>query len=190
MPVLMKRQGSVMAGGSTAGWGLPVRIMHGIGLVLVLVLIIHGWLMTIMVSAGDRLAHVAWHASFGYVVLLLTAARMAWRGFCEAPPAPQGSEKWERNLAALSHMGLYLLTLGTSVQGWALAGTFEQPLDARLLGIIPMPMIMSGTELHDPLVEMHTLFAWMLAVLVLLHIVAVGYHLVYKKDGLLKRIFW
>ena len=172
-----------------ARWGLPVRIMHGAGLVLVLILIVHGWSITLMAAGDARLNHIAWHASFGYAVLVLTVLRMIWRGSSEAPPPPADSTKSERNLAALGHMGLYLLTLGTSVQGWALAGTFEQPLNAKLLGVIPMPMIMSGNDLHETLVGMHTLFAWMLAALVLLHIVAVGYHQFHKKDRLLKRMF-
>lgn len=175
---------------SVARWGLPVRLMHGAGLVLILILIVHGWWITLMAVGDARLNHIAWHASFGYAVLVLTVLRMSWRGLCEAPPPPAGSLKWERNLAALGHMGLYLLTLGTSVQGWALAGTFEPALDARLLGVIPMPMIMSGDDLHDTLVGMHTRFAWMLAALVVLHTIAAGYHQFHKKDGLLQRIFW
>jgi cytochrome b561 len=175
---------------STAQWGLPVRIMHAAGLVLIFILIGHGWWITWLAAGDERLAHIVWHASFGYAVLVLTVLRMAWRGNAEAPPPPAGSLKWERNLAALGHMGLYLLTLGTSVQGWALAGTFADPLNARLLGIIPMPMIMSGTSLHDPLLEMHSLFAWLLVGLVLLHIMAVVYHQYHKRDGLLQRMFW
>jgi cytochrome b561 len=172
------------------GWGLPARIMHAIGILLMFVLILHGWWMTLMVADDNQFAHLVWHGSFGYTMLLLVALRIAWRGVRVAPPLPQGTLKWERNFAALSQIGIYFLTLGMAIQGWTLAGTFEQPLEARLLGVIPMPMIMSGTELHDPLAGMHSRFAWMLAALILLHITVMGYHHFHKKDKMLQRMFW
>ncbi len=164
--------------------------MHGIGIVLILILILHGWWMTEFAPREGQQDQYAWHASFGYAVLLLTALRLAWRGIAAAPEPPAGASRSERNLAWLGHMGLYLLTMGTAVQGWMLAGTFSTPLDARLLGVIPMPMIMSGQSLHEPLVNIHTLFAWVLASLVLIHILAAVYHQFFKKDGLFRRMFW
>jgi len=174
----------------TRRWALPARIMHAIGIFLMFALILHGWWMTVMVADDKQFAHLVWHGSFGYSMLLLVVLRLAWRGNTVAPPLPPETLKWERNLAALSQIGIYFLTLGMAFQGWALAGTFDQSLDARLLGLIPMPMIMSGTELHAPLVEMHSRFAWMLAGLVLIHIMAAGYHHFHKKDKLLARMFW
>lgn len=182
MPTLLKN--------SPDRWGLVARFMHSVGILLVFTLVFHGWWMTEFVLRENRFAHYGWHASFGYAVLLLTALRLAWRAHVPPPQPPEGATKSERNLAWLGHMALYLLTLGTAVQGWALAGTFNPPLDARLLGVIPMPMIMSGASMHEPLVEMHTLFAWLLAILVLLHIIAAGYHQFHKKDGLFRRMFW
>ncbi len=164
--------------------------MHGIGIVLILILILHGWWMTEFAPREGQQDQYAWHASFGYAVLLLTALRLAWRGIAAAPEPPAGASRSERNLAWLGHMGLYLFTMGTAMQGWMLAGTFSTPLDARLLGVIPMPMIMSGQSLHEPLVNIHTLFAWLLASLVLIHILAAVYHQFFKKDGLFRRMFW
>lgn len=171
-------------------WGWPARLMHGLGLLLIFILIIHGWWMTEFAPRESRFDQYAWHASFGYAVLLLTVLRMAWRAVYPAPQAPVKSEKWERNLAALGHIGLYVFMLCAAVLGWALAGTFSQPLDAKLLGIIPMPMIMSGSALHERLEEMHELFSWILAALVVFHILAAGYHQFYKKDRLMQRMFW
>lgn len=170
-------------------WGFPVRLMHAIGMVLIFILIIHGWWMTEFPPRESRFAHYGWHASFGYAVLLLTAIRLVWRGNVKSPEPPKGALKWERNLAWLGHMGLYFFTIVAALQGWALAGTFSSPLDAKLLGVIPMPMIMSDTELHEVMEELHGTFAWTLAILVLFHIAAVGYHQLYKKDQLLKRMF-
>jgi cytochrome b561 len=175
---------------SDDSWGWPVRVMHGVGLVLIFILIIHGWWMTEFAPREIRFEQYAWHASFGYAVLLLTAIRLAWRALYKAPGPPAGSVRWERNLASLGHIGLYVFTLCSAGLGWALAGTFSQPLDAKLLGFIPMPMIMSGSALHETLEETHEFFSWLLAALVLFHIIAAGYHQFYKKDSLLQRMFF
>jgi len=178
-----------MLGNRSDAWGLPMRIMHSIGMVLVLILIVHGWWMTEFAPREIRFNQYAWHASFGYALLLLTALRVTWRGLYNSPQPPVESLKWERNLAALGHIALYIFMLCCAILGWALAGTFSQPLDAKLLGFIPVPMIMSGNELHGLLEENHGLFAWALAGLVVLHLIATAYHQFYKKDKLLQRMF-
>jgi len=171
-------------------WVFPMRLMHGIGMGLVLILIIHGWWMTEFAPREARFGQYAWHASFGYALLLVTALRITWRGLYKAPEPPADSLKWERNLAALGHMALYAFMLSCAILGWALAGTFSQPLEAKLLGFIPVPMIMSGDEIHGLLEEKHAFFAWTLAALVILHLLATAYHQLYKKDKLLQRMFF
>ncbi len=178
-----------MLGNRSDAWGLPIRVMHGIGMGLVLILIIHGWWMTEFAPRESRFNQYAWHGSFGYTLLLLTALRLMWRGLYQAPQPPAESLKWERNLAALGHMALYGFMLCCAILGWALAGTYSQALDAKLLGVIPVPMIMSGDEIHGFLEDKHAFFAWTLATLVVLHLIATAYHQFYKKDGLLRRMF-
>jgi len=170
-------------------WGLAARLMHGLGMILVFALVIHGWWMTEFLAGESRFPHYQWHGSMGYTVMLLTVIRLVWRGNVSSPEPPEGALRWERNLAWLGHMGLYLFTLVAALQGWALAGTFSQPLEAKLLGIIPMPMIMSGSELHEVMEELHGNFAWTLAILVALHIIAACYHQFYKKDHVIRRMF-
>ena len=44
-----------MLGNRSDAWGLPMRVMHGIGMGLVLILIIHGWWMTEFAATGEPL---------------------------------------------------------------------------------------------------------------------------------------
>ena len=77
-----------MLNNSPDRWGLAARLMHGIGVVLIFILVIHGWWMTELATPGGRLNHYTWHASFGYAVLLLTTLRLAWRSQTAAPQPP------------------------------------------------------------------------------------------------------
>lgn len=170
-------------------WGIVARGLHTLGILLMLVLIGHGWWMTEFPPRSERFAQYGWHGSVGYTMLLLAVLRLVWRQVSSPPPPPVNATRSERNLAWLGHMGLYFLTFACAIQGWALAGTFGQPLNAKLLGFIPMPMIASGNALHEILEEMHVTFAWLLAALVVAHIAAAIYHKMVKKDEVMQRMF-
>lgn len=180
-----------MLGNSVTSWGVMARVIHASAALLILVLLGHGWWMVEFPPREVRVFHYSWHASFGYALLALTVFRLVWRWLNAVPAAPAGSAKWEVALAHIGHWGLYLLMLAAAILGWGLAGTFGAPLDAQLLGFIPMPAIASNTnpELHGQLESLHALASWTLAALVVVHVLAALYHQYYKRDGVLKRMF-
>jgi cytochrome b561 len=180
-----------MLGNQSTRWGTVARAFHGIGLLLILALIIHGWWMTEFPPREQRLFHYSWHASIGYALLFLTALRLVWRWLNVVPDAPAGSTALERTAAHIGHWGLYLLMLAASVSGWGLAGTFRAPLDAKLFGIMPVMAIASNENpaTHEQLEVLHIWFSWSLAALVVIHIAAAIYHRVVKRDGVMQSMF-
>ena len=180
-----------MLGNQSTRWGTVARAFHVVGALLILWLIIHGWWMTEFPPREMRLYHYSWHASFGYALLALTVLRLLWRWLNVVPDAPTGSTALERAAAHIGHWGLYLLMFAASVAGWALAGTFRGPLDAKLLGFITVPAIATNENpaSHELFEEWHVYLSWALAALVVIHIAAAIYHQVVKRDSLLQRMF-
>ena len=174
---------------SDTRWGAVSRAFHWVSGALILVLIGQGWWMTEMTPRDARFAQFEWHASVGYFLLALMVLRLVWRGVTRAPAVP-GATRWERLAAHAGHWGLYLLTFVASVTGWALAGTFKRPLDATLGGLVRVPAIYASEErsVHKLLEEMHELFVWTLAALVVLHVAAAFYHWIVRKDGVMERM--
>jgi cytochrome b561 len=126
---------------SSAAWGWPAIALHWLGAVLIVVLLAHGWWMTHLAPRPDRLANYGLHAALGYDFLALLILRLLWR-WINPVPALEG-QAWERYAARAAHIALYVLMLACALAGWALAGTFRNPLTRDLLGIallaIPEP---------------------------------------------------
>jgi len=173
---------------STAQWGWPAKALHWIGAILILLLLGHGWWMTHLAPRGpDRLVQYAWHAAIGYDFLVLLVLRTLWRWMNPVPAYPAGSERWEEVSAHLAHIGLYVLMFATTLVGWALAGTMRVPMQKDVLGLT-LPAIFGDKSWHEPLEDTHKVLAYVLAALVVVHILGALRHHFIKKNDVLRRM--
>lgn len=174
---------------TTTSWGWPAKLLHWVGAVAILILLIHGWWMTHMTPRPERLANYAWHSALGFDVLALMVLRLLWRWVNPVPAQPAESKPWERLTAHLGHAGLYILIFVVSLTGWAVANTFRVPMTRDLFGI-PFPLIGGTVERSTrALVEdSHMVLAYVLAVLVVVHVAAAYWHHFWKKNDVLRRI--
>ena len=168
-------------------WGCAAQTLHWLAGALILFLLIHGWIM-VGLPRDMRFANYGWHASVGYATLALMVLRLLWRWINAVPALPADAARWEHIAARAGHAGLYLLIFAASLSGWALVGAMRRPLDATLLGIIRVPNIVTDRALHDQLESAHSLFAWALAALIVIHIAGALYHFRIKKDGVMQRM--
>ena len=176
-----------MRNNTATAWGSVSRALHWLGAALILFLLIHGWIM-VGLPREMRFPNYGWHASFGYATLVLMIVRLLWRWLNAVPALPAGAARWEVVAARAGHAGLYLLILAGSFSGWALAGTMRRPLDAALFGFIRVPAIVTDRALHDQLESAHSLFAWTLAALIVVHVIGACYHRWLKKDDVMQRM--
>jgi len=181
-----------MIANTKAAWGWPSKLLHWIGAVLILLLLGHGWWMTHLAPRPDRLAHYAGHAGLGYDFMALLVLRLLWRWTHAVPEMPAGMPRWETISARASHVTLYLLMLATTVIGWALAGTMRGgSLNKDAFGL-PVPMIFTSQvrATHESLEDLHKTLAYMLAVLVVIHLLAALRHHFIKRDTVLRRMWY
>lgn len=177
-----------MVGNTSVQWGWPAKALHWIGAAAILILLIHGWWMTHMTPRPERFANYNWHAALGYDVLGLLILRLLWRWGHVVPALPGDLRPWERVAAQTGHALLYLLMFGASLTGWALAGTFRTPMVRDLFGI-PVPQIVSDRGLHDLFEGSHTVLSYLLAVLIIVHIVGALRHHFAKRNDVLRRMW-
>jgi cytochrome b561 len=176
-----------MVRNSTTTWGWPSIALHWIGAVLIVLLLGHGWWMTHLAPRPDRLANYAGHAALGYDFLVLLVLRLLWRWLNPVPTLP--GQPWERHAAMAGHVALYLLMFACSLTGWALAGTFRTPLDRDAFGL-PLPLIFQSQDraMHGLFEESHMVLAYVLAVLVVVHILGALRHHLIKHNDVLRRM--
>lgn len=87
------------------------------------------------------------HISSGITVLVLTAARVAWRLTHPRPPYPVEYAAWERNLAKLVHFCLYALMILMPLSGWALISA-NPPLGSAGAAADEQELAKAGRKSH------------------------------------------
>jgi len=173
---------------SSAAWGWPSIVLHWLGAALIVVLLAHGWWMTHLAPRPDRLANYGLHAALGYDFLALLILRLLWR-WINPVPALEG-QAWERYAARAAHIALYVLMLACALTGWALAGTFRNPLIRDLLGIA-LPAIYQSLDraMHELFEDSHKIIAYLLAALIVVHVLgALRHHLIKHNDVLTRML--
>jgi cytochrome b561 len=176
---------------STTAWGWPAKALHWIGAAMIVVLLAHGWWMTHMTPRPERLANYAWHSALGYDLLALTVLRLLWRWINPVPAPPSNLPRWARAAARFGHASLYILMLGVSLTGWMVATTFRSPMTKDLLGIDFPPIVTQvDRSLRQWLEESHMVIAYLLGVVVLVHILGALRHHIFKRNDVLRRMTW
>jgi cytochrome b561 len=176
---------------SQTAWGWPSKILHWLGALAVLILLVHGWWMVHLAPRPERFANYTWHAAIGYDLLALLVLRLLWRWANPVPAMPDSLKRWEVMAAQAGHTGLYILLFAASLTGWALAGTFRNPMALDLFGL-PIPQIVSSRDraLHDLFEESHMIASYLLATLIVVHIAGSLRHHFFKRNDVMRRMWF
>ena len=175
---------------STSTWGWPSILLHWVGAAIIFVLLAHGWWMTHLVPHTDRFTNYAWHGALGYDLLVLLVVRLVWRWLNPVPALP-AVKPWERYAAHIGHIGLYVLMFAATVVGWALAGTMRTPLQKDLFGVT-VPSIYGNHDavVHEQFEDAHRILAYLLAALIVVHILGALRHHFIKRTNILRRMIF
>lgn len=174
-------------------WGIPAKLLHWIGAAMIVFLYVHG--LVVVDSEGNVGAatstQVFVHAATGVTLGLLMLGRYLWRLANKIPMLPAKTPEWEKKLAVVAHMGLYVTTFVTIVGGWLLAGSLQPAVQVKLFGIFPIPTlaIFQHKSARETLETIHELAAHFLMVMVVLHVIAALWHHFIQRDSVLKRMW-
>jgi cytochrome b561 len=139
------------------------------------------------------------HKSIGLTVLGLAIMRVLWRLTHPAPTFPHGYAPWERRLAHLAHVVLYLLIFAMPITGWihdsAWKGAPTHPLN--LYGVIPWFRIglivhqdpATKEQIHALFSAIHTSLAYVLYAMVVMHIAGALKHQFIDHEPELQRMW-
>lgn len=135
-------------------------------------------------DAEIRRGVLAAHRSLGVAIWLLVLGRFAWRLLgMRLVPFPASMSKWHQRGARLSEWGLYGLLLAQPISGIAATVLHGQPFN--LFGIQVRSLIAPDKVWAAATEGLHTLGAYALAALVLVHAGAAILHRVIADDGVL-----
>ncbi len=170
------------------------KAFHWVIALAVFAMFISVMMMDADLSPEGRKALYTFHKSLGFLILIATVFRLAWRHRHPAPPLPvELMPSWQIIAANFAHASLYVLAFLVPLVGWAMVSA--GPYGLKLFGVITIPNLplpMTGEGVVDQTVvellsKAHEVLGILLAVTIVFHISgAILHHFVYRDDVLLR----
>ena len=131
----------------------------------------------------DKMAIFADHKALGFLILLLTLGRLAWRWTHPVPPLPSDLAKWEATLARAVHIIFYVLLIGLPLGGWFANSLAGREIDMfGFFTIPPLPLGENG-ELAKSIFGLHATGGSLFIYLIALHILGALKHTFFDRNG-------
>ena len=128
------------------------------------------------------------HKSIGLVIAVFIVWRMGWRITHPAPAAVNAPGTWQHIVSKLNHGLMYVCMVAMPVSGFIGSNFSQYPI--KFFGY-PLPRLFEPQpDMKELLSEVHELFAFLFMALIALHLAAVVWHVLVKRDGLLQRMRW
>ncbi len=174
---------------SEARYAAPARRLHWLTAAVIVAIGLSGLAIT-RLPLGDvpwRGKLYALHETLGVLLLFLALARVWVRLRHPPPPLPAGMPGAMRGAAHGVHLVLYGLMLSLPVIGYVATDAGGNHI--KLFGLLTLPSPVGKDEaLAARLVHLHFVGTLTLLGLVAVHVLAVAFHAVVRRDGVLRRM--
>jgi cytochrome b561 len=147
---------------------------------IILALILVGLYMGTLPYGPFKLEIYALHKSFGILILWLVGLRIVWKLFSVKIEPHANHQWWERALAKLTHIFLYIAMIGMPLSGWLMSSAGEYPVP--FFGLQMPDLVDKNKELAGLMRNTHEILAYMLIVAVGLHAAGALKHHFIDKD--------
>ncbi len=172
-------------GAATQSYSDVAKALHWTIFVLIALMLYGGWTSEDL-PREERLAALQNHSGLGLTILLLMIARLLWRLTHPVPALPADMPRWQEVASKATHHGLYFFVLLQPLIGLMMAGTSTKG-SLKAFGVLGLQIAPNET-IHELGETLHGLNAWIIALLVALHIAAALYHHFVRRDTVLRRM--
>ncbi len=125
------------------------------------------------------------HKSFGVTVFVLILLRIYWRVTHVAPALPASMVAWQQKAAKASHHLLYLLMFLMPLSG-LIMGAYSK-YGVKWFGI-PVITGLDNEPMRLVFRNIHGKIAWLILILVAIHVIAAFKHMLVDKDEVMGRM--
>jgi len=168
-------------------WGALAQLLHWLVVLLIIAQFTLATLFDDLPAGAKKLTLLARHKSIGITILMLALLRLVWRTRSPGPALPDTLKPYERTLARLTHVLLYVFLFAVPLSGWLMSSARGFPVS--WFGFFQLPdLVPKNKTLYEALVETHETLAWCLYAIVFLHVVAALKHHFIHKDDVLRRM--
>jgi cytochrome b561 len=188
---------------TAASWGVVSRNFHWLIVVMIAAQVPLGFYMNdvykelIATKSNDYsllLLVARLHHTNGFLILILATLRLTWRLTNPTPDLPAGLATYQRYLARLTHVFLYVLLFAFPLSGWAALSAYEGEFPIFFFGWEHVPRIVpqaiDGSHAPYEFYKVIHKTCWRIGAVVLgLHVLGALWHQVMAKDNVLGRMW-
>jgi len=167
-------------------YGVVAKFFHWIIAFLIMGLIIIGLYMQTLPYSPNKLEIYALHKSFGLLVLWLAGLRIIWKLLTVSPNPEIGHALWERILAKLAHLFLYISMIGMPLTGWLMSSAGEYPVP--FFGINMPDLVGKNIDLARLMNQLHSMIGYLLILVISLHSLGAFKHHFIDQDKTLNKM--
>jgi cytochrome b561 len=168
-------------------YGGPAIVLHWTLAPLLAVLLGLGWYMMSIEDEPGSDWYFDLHKSLGLVLFALVLSRMAWRVSHRPAPLPASVAPWEARISSLTHIALYACMFLMPIFGFL--GASYSKAGVRFFGARLPSIGLPNHDIAERFFGIHSVLAWILVALIVLHAVAGLKHLLVDKDGVFQRMW-
>ena len=128
------------------------------------------------------------HKSFGISVLFLMLLRIIWILHTGKPQLPPTVPAWQKFLARFVQYSLYFFVILMPISGWVMSTAKGKIPTYFGLFELPFPGVMPDKRLGEFMNETHEIVAWIIIILLILHVAGAVKHHFIDKDNVLLRM--
>ena len=166
---------------STSKW------LHWIIAFLVIVMLCGGFFLEDVPKSMQDTVYTI-HKSIGLTILCLMILRLVWVHYVGRPVLPRTLPLWERIASHIVQYGLYVFVIFMPLSGWIMSVASNYNPSYFGLFSVNLPFIPQNKALADNAFLAHKTIAYILIVLVALHILGALKHHFWDKDNILRRM--
>lgn len=169
-------------------YAAPAKLLHWILAILLIGMVGLGWYMMDIEDSPGSDWYFNLHKSVGLLVIALVVLRAAWRLTHRPAPLPLATPPWQMMASAISHWVLYALMLALPLIG-AMGAAFSK--SGLIFFGIPLPrLIAPNHDIAELFFSAHSFGAWILVILICVHVLAGLKHLLIDRDGVFQRMWF
>jgi cytochrome b561 len=171
-----------------AQYSLTFKLLHWILAVLVIGLITLGWYMMSIEHQPNSIWYFNLHKSLGIIAAVLIALRLIWRLSMVSLPLPISVPQWQAKIAQKIHWLLYVCMILMPLTGFI--GASYSKYGVALFGLKIPDWASKNHDIAEIFFDIHGIIAWILVMLIILHVLAALKHLLINQDGIFQRMWF
>ncbi|SDC15547.1 cytochrome b561 [Variovorax sp. CF079] len=172
-------------------YGAVAILLHWLMAFLVIGLLALGIYMVTLPDVGfntKKITLILYHKELGLLVLVLLAVRLGWRLTNVLPQLVAHLPDWQKIAARFVHLSFYALMFVLPMTGWLMSSAAGIPVS--FFGFFTLPDFLPRDDhLFQRLIDVHKWLAYVLVLVIFVHVgAALRHHFVFKDDTLRKML--